>query len=466
MRGGGSRRALAVVLTAAVAVTAASCGRTGGMTEVGGEAVGSGPAPAAPTAADFAELKNVCQPGPGGGDTAQGVTGEEIRVGVMTDFGFTQNREFLDAADVFTSWCNDAGGINGRKLVANARDAKVFEYRQRILESCREDFFLVGGGAGLDGSGVKDRLRCLLPEIPGQTVSMENGGADLQVDPLGYNHRIGAQSSYFRWLVNEGFPQSIGAVGLIYGDVGIAKILAEQFGETLEGAGARVVYRDAYPATGVSDWTPYAQKIKSAGVKGLSFVGDVPQLAKLEQALSDVGYSVTWLDANSNAYNRQLIELAGANLDRQPTFANPAVFPLERAPENPPTQQLLDLFHKYKPDADVTKPVVNAWSAWLLFATSARDCGADVTRRCVYDKARSHDEWTGAGLHIPTELNDPDSGRICFNVERASSSGWTSADFAPNEGPYRCGDEPFRFKGDYGEAKTLADVGKSLDELK
>lgn len=117
-------------------------------------------------AADFGTLKNVCHSGTAKASTSQGVTNSEIKVGVFSDVGFTKNPEFVDAAKVFTSWCNDAGGINGRKLVPVTHDSKLVEVRQRMIEACRSDFALVGGGAALDGMGVKDRLNCLLPDFP------------------------------------------------------------------------------------------------------------------------------------------------------------------------------------------------------------------------------------------------------------------------------------------------------------
>jgi ABC-type branched-subunit amino acid transport system substrate-binding protein len=456
---------LACVLASSLVVGAASCGRTGGSgdTARGDDGGGGGPAL---TKADFQSLTNVCQPGDGGGDTAQGVTAKEIKVGVVTDFGFTQNREFINAAEAFTKWCNDAGGINGRKLGFNTRDAKLFEYRQRIVEACKQDFFLVGGGAAFDGSGTKDRLKCLLPEIPGQTVSLENRGSDLQVDPMAFPQSTGLYPGYFRWLVKEAHPESNNAVGLIVGDVGVTKILASQVKETFDALGSKVVYNDVYPPGGVPDWTPYAQAIKSAGAKGLVFFGDFKDLAKLEQSLTDVGATMSWIDANSNAYRKEFLDLVGANVGKQTNYADTSVYPLENAADNPATKQLVETIKKYVPEADITKPVVNAWSAWLLFATAARDCGAQLTRKCVYDKARAHATWDGAGLHQPTDLANPKSKTVCFNAEKATPSGWQPADFKPNNGAYRCGDETFEFKGDYPKPVTLADVGKSPDDLK
>ena len=96
-------------------------------------------------------------------------------MGTVADPGFAGrpglDQELHDAATVFTKWCNDAGGIAGRKIKVDLLDAKLTEYRQRILEACGQDFSLVGGGAVFDDAGQKDRLDCLLPDIAGYVVS-------------------------------------------------------------------------------------------------------------------------------------------------------------------------------------------------------------------------------------------------------------------------------------------------------
>ena len=93
--------------------------------------------------------------------TDQGVTDTEIAVGTMADPGNTiipgLNQELFDAADAFVGWCNDAGGILGRKIVLNKRDAKLMEAAPRTVEACQSDFMLVGNGAALDDTTVKAR---------------------------------------------------------------------------------------------------------------------------------------------------------------------------------------------------------------------------------------------------------------------------------------------------------------------
>jgi ABC-type branched-subunit amino acid transport system substrate-binding protein len=445
---------------AAVALLAAGCGRSGSNSEE------EGSAKAASVTGDFGDLKSVCGSGKASSASAQGVTAKEIKVGVFSDVGFTKNQEYLNTAKVFTSWCNEAGGINGRKVVADIRDTKMMEVRQRMLESCREDFVLAGGSAALDGMGTKDRLSCLLPEFPAQSSMTTANGSDLQLNTTGGPDYF-RYTGYYKWLLKEAYPSSAGSVGIISGDSPVTKPMAAYFAEALKAGGATVTYSELYPAQGVSDWTPYAQAIKSKKVKGLIFLGDFTQLAKLEQVLTGINYKLDWIKTNNNAYGPAFIQLAGKSLSYQNNLADlSGVYPLENASSNPATKQLQDLFSKYAPKAQVTLPSVRAFQSWLLFAKSAASCGDALTRKCVYEAARKESAWTGGGLIAPVDLTKPDLPLTCFNVEKATPTGWQPADFKPDKGAYRCDVPAYKLTGNYGKPLTLADVGKSMSDLK
>lgn len=455
-------RRLLIGAVTAVAVLLAGCSTR---SDDDTQAAASAPASEGSTAAraDFGTLRNVCGPGTAGPSKVQGVTDKEIQVGVMSDVGFTKKTEFPDAAEVFTSWCNDAGGVNGRKLVPVTHDTRLTQVRPAVLQACESDFALVGGGSALDGLGVQDRLKCLLPDFPAQTTQAI--GSDLQVLAGGVASGYFTHSGYFTWLLKEKYPDSAQDVGVIVGDSPVSKVLAEQFKESIAGLGGTISYSDLYPATGVSDWTPYAQSIKSKGVKGLVMLGDFASLAKLEQSLTDIDYSPDWIDANSNAYGPAFPRLAGPALAAQHNYAElSGIAPLESAASVPALQQVIDLFEKYAPDKQVTYPVLRAFSAWTLFATAARDC-PELTRGCVYENAAAQTGWTGGGLQAPADLSTKDQPLKCYSIVEATAKGWRAADFKPDNGPYRCDAPAYRYKGDYGKPATLADVGKSMADV-
>ena len=446
------------VLTAAALLATAACGRD----DSGGEEK----APSAAAPADFGSLKNVCGPGKPTGSPAQGVTPTEVEVGVFTDQGFDKRPDYTSAAKVFTSWCNEAGGINGRKLVANTRDSKVMEVRQRMIESCREDFFIVGGGSALDGLGVKDRLNCLLPTFPAAVTQAESNGSDLQISQWG-GSSYSRYAGYFTWLIKEAYPSSASAVGSVVGDSPVTKVLAEQIKETFEGVGGKFTYNGLYPVAGVADWTPYAQAIKNKNIKGLVFYGNLSDLAKLELALTNIGYKLDWIDANTYSYGPAFLQLAGKAIGFQNNLADlGGVHPLETASQNPATQQLIDLFKKYAPDAQVSLAAVRSFAAFLLFAKAASSCGDGLTRKCVYEAGLKETSWDAGGLMAPIDLSKKDAPMECFNVEQATPEGWKPADFKPDKGAYRCGAPAYKLTKTYVKPVTLADVGKTLADLK
>jgi Periplasmic binding protein len=454
---------LVITVMASVLLVAGCSDRGGGATE---ETEAGGSTAAQSVSSSFGDLSDVCQDGDAKGSPTQGVTEDEIQVGVFSDVGFTKNPEFVAAAEIFTSWCNENGGINGRKIVANTRDTKLMDVRKQMIESCANDFALVGGGAGLDGLGVKERLTCGLPTFTAQVAQVGAAGADLEIsaDPsltAGYDPYYAFRS----WLIDDAYPESKNAVGIINGDSPVTKVMGQQAVEAVEAAGGTFVYNDLYPAMGVSDWTPYAQTLKSKGVKGLIWYGEYRQLAKLESVLTSMEYKLDWIDTNNSAYGEEFIGLLGTSAEAQNNYLDLG----GNAPLNsdaPAIKELLALQAKYAPDSLLTLPAIRAMSSWLLFAKAAASCGDDLTRTCVYEAARSETAWTGGGLHVPHNIAEPIPPSPCFNIEVARPGGWQAADFGPDvDGLYRCDIPPFPYTSDFGQPMTLADVGKSMSDI-
>ena len=286
---------------------------------------------------------------------------------------------------------------------------------------------------------------------------------------------IASQSTYahydpyngFRqWLTKEAYPESAGAVGIINGDAPVTKILGDKAVESLRAMGAEVIYNELYPVGGVTDWTPYAQAIKSSGVRGLIFYGEDGPAAKLEQKLTSMGYQLDWIDPNNNAFHPDFIDLLGRSAGFQNNVVDlGGVLPPQLADDSPAMRQLQDLYEQYAPDAVISLPAVRAFSSWLLFAKAATSCGSDLTRTCVVQAAMRETAWDGGGLHSANDLSDPDDPPSCFNVVQATPDGWQAADFGANAGPLRCGAPAYRYTGDYGEPMTLADVGKTMADV-
>ena len=465
-------RSRLIVLTACLAMLAAACGRSDGSTAVKPDTTPSNPATSSSTSGkdtNFGALKDVCTTGTPSGSPSTGVTSTEVRVATFSDSGFVGrpglNQELFDTADVFAAWCNDRGGINGRTIVVDKRDVALTNVKARMTESCVDDFALVGGGATFDQDGVDTRLRCLLPDFAGFVVSAPARGADLLVQPLP-NSLKSLQIGTLNYLTTR-FPAATKKVGVLTGDLATTKAVADQNAEGAKAIGWNIVYNDLYPVAGLADWTPFAQKLKDSGVKGLIWVGEPEGLALLLHSLKDIGYSLDFVRVDANHYDQKLIDLGTDALDGNNVFIQSSFSPFEDAKPSNATGQYLQAFQDYLPTGkDRAYLGLQAWSAWLLFATVAKSCGNDLTRRCVYNAAKKITAWTGGGLHAATNPGQGVSSG-CNLVEVATPKGFRLAPGQkPNDGIYQCSPKNVhRLTGDYGKGITLADVGESIDHL-
>ncbi len=465
---------VAVGLLASLSLLAGACTRSDDAVETGGSpgtepsGGGSTTAPEGGSGAgDFGDLEAVCGPGDAAGATAQGVTDDSIQVGTISDPGFVGraglNQELFDAAEVFAAWCNEAGGINGRTLEVVERDAKLTEYKQRITEACQDDFMLVGGGGVFDDTGQDERLGCVLPEIPGYQVSAKARGSELAAPPLP-SALDETPVAVFQYL-EERYPDSVEDVGFITGNVASTVLVDKQNQEAVKSLGWKVTYQSQYNSGGESSWTPFAQALQNEGAKGLVYTGEPENMSKLLQAIDDIDYELDWAVVGANHLDAKFIDLGGSAV--HDVFMYSAVVPFFQADENPATKQYEELFAQYLPDGKSDALLgINAFSAFLLFATAVKSCGSDVTRTCVFEAAQGTTAWTGGGLHAET---DPSSGQAsrCGIVVEATAEGFeVPDDFERNEGLFRCADDSIvALEGDYGEGATLESVGKSMDDL-
>src|SRR6202050_1199936 len=158
----------------------------------------------------------VCEPGPGGASTVRGVSSKTINIAVFNDASNTVipglEAEFPQQAQAFADWCNAAGGINGRKIVIDNRDAALFNAAQQATAACQSDFMAVGGGMALDQPSVPVREKCGLGQISGYVVSDASELASDQVDPSGANTNS-ITSGWFGALA-KAYPQAVKKAGM------------------------------------------------------------------------------------------------------------------------------------------------------------------------------------------------------------------------------------------------------------
>lgn len=422
---------------------------------------------------DFGSLKEVCGPGPGGNTgSGIGITPAGISLGTISDPGSSirpgLNQEIFDASDVFVSWCNSLGGINGHQIKLDKLDAQLFQHKQRILEACNNDFALVGGGGVFDDQGQEDRVKCLLPQFPAFLTNEAARNSDLTVQavPTPSNAINVGTLKYLR----KKFPTDT-KVGVLTGSVPSLISTAAQLKEAVEtDMGMDTVYNQQYNSTGEATWVPFAQALKQSGAQALIFLGEPSDFAKLVQALDLVNFKMGWIYPSANVYDQQLMTLGGSALSN--VYVSALIAPFESAGDGTlhgtAMKDYLALFQQYLPNGNSKALLgVNSFSAWLLFAQAAKSCGATVTRKCVYESAKKITQFSAGGLTAPANPGAALASECSLTIQATPEGFKTMTDGANTDGALFCSPTNVVKVSSTSDvhAPKLADFNKTVADL-
>ena len=287
----------------------------------------------------FRSADKVCAPGPGTGGSGRGISGKTIKIGVMADPGSTAapglGQEFFDVADAFAKWCNAAGGINGRTIVVDKHDAKLFNVASEIIKACQTDFMLVGGGNGLDAPGAAPRVACKLGQIPGYVVSPQASNAGYQVTPV-----VSTPDKYpvgVLRLLEEKYPDSKPAMGIAGSALASLTPQGLRAQEAWEQMGGKVSAVQPRPAL-VDNYSSWMQQFKSVGAKG-DFEITATNLQPILTAVNDTGFKPSFILFGQSVYNPKSVQAAKSVGTFPPSYINLTNLPWEVADQYPVVQQ-------------------------------------------------------------------------------------------------------------------------------
>jgi ABC-type branched-subunit amino acid transport system substrate-binding protein len=425
--------AIAAMLVLAACGSHASSTKTTGA--AGSTAASGSSSSAAASAGSFGTLGEVCGAGSAKGATDVGITDTNIQVGTIADVGWSVAPGLLqpifDAADTFVGWCNAAGGINGRKLTLDKRDSAYSNYLPQVKASCPVDVALVGSMGILDDTGADAWVACGMPNFTAATVGSKAATAKLMypMTPIPDDQQtIGG----FHLLFDQ-TPAWKTAVGTLYSNGAAGDREQHTYNQAIESLGAKIVYTAEYTPT-TTNWAPYVQAMKDAGVKFL-FLNDTETVtAGIEQAMATAGWYPEIQISPSQLYDSAALALAGKNAKNYYTYI--PTTPFEAADTVPAVKQYLGLLAQYAPKANKTFFGATAFSAWLLFASAVKSCGSNVTRNCISDYVVKQTAWTGGGLQGKI---DPAGNKAseCFIVMKMDTDKFVQA-YPAKLGEYDC----------------------------
>ncbi len=426
-------RHIAKVATATLAITVlTACGSDR-------SAETSGGADDSKSASDtFGDMDSPCGKGDASGATDQGVTDDSITIGYGDDRGFVSapglSQEVGDAATAMIAWCNEQGGINGRKLVGNQYDAAISNTVQVIKKSCASDFMLVANGFANDFAGDPVRVKCGLPQVPAFTVGPNASMGKLKVEPMPYP--VDYYNTAGLKLAIDTVPEIAESFTITGTDAPATLVSNIKVGAAMGVLGHEP--KDCgvtIHMAGDASYAPLAKKMKDCGVASyFTAYTPSPQIFGLMQALPQGGNGLPAF-AESQWYGQVGAEWNGQTGAAENLVVPLFVQPIENADVNDAVADYKKIVEKSGGKTGMTGEF--AASAFLMWAQAAKDCGSELTRDCVMDKLHDVREWTAGGLQAPTDpgRNMPSK---CAMLMQLKGDEWSQVN-PEKRGEFSCG---------------------------
>jgi ABC-type branched-subunit amino acid transport system substrate-binding protein len=400
-----SSRKLSTVLIA-IALVVAACGGSHG-NAAPTPTTGGPSTTAAPPVVKFGTLDSPCGPGKATGATAKGVTNTSITIGFGDDAGYAAapglDKEMSDAMRPMIKWCNAQGGINGRKVVGKYYDAAVLQVGQAITQACNDKvFMLVGQGWALDSNQEQTRIQCQLSTIPGYSVATAfASGSGMQQPIPNPGDQEGLSSAY---EIAKLFPDAVKKAAFAFAEFPATRETRDKAAAGYPKAGWKFLNCDqVYNIQGESDWKPFASNLKACGVEAVVWVGSPdPNLENFLNASKQVGFAPKAWATDPNQYTAAFAKWNGQNGGAgDNVYTRMTGVPFEFANQVPVVKQYMSLVAASHGSIGLLGE--QSASSFLLWATGVKSCGSNVTAKCVLDSAAQQKNWTGGGLHVPTD---------------------------------------------------------------
>jgi hypothetical protein len=468
---------ITLVLLAVMSLLLAACGASGdgneGADEEGGNATETTEAGGSGTT-EFGTLESPCGEDIDGtkvtvkADEA-GKGADKLYLGVRNDRGSTIRpgllAEMYDASVAFAAWCNEQGGIGGLPIEVVDLDGKLLEVETAMATACTGVFAMVGGGNAQDtlmfsGKDGSDFHKCKLIDFAGFAVSTELTEANGVVQALP-NPAYSKPDQFHRDLV-ELYPEEMKKTTIVWGQLDSLRANRDQMiavGETVEGFGS--IDPIAYDAIGAQDYNILAQQVKDSGATAVGFIGEPSNFSRLSQKLKEQDWEGV-LFADANQYDDLALTTSGPEAV-EGIKVRVAFHPFEEAGDWPATEQLVEILEEHGPSNVKIASLSNqSFSAWLLFATAAKQCaeesGGELSRDCVMEAGLSIEDWDAGGLHATSHPGEK-QGPECAMIVTVENGTWKRLHPAEVDGDdddgegFSCG-EIVEIEGDFGEGNV------------
>ena len=382
-----------------------------------------------------------------------GVTKDAIKIAVISDKSGqikVPTASIEESMQAFVDFCNDFGGINGRKLELTKIDSKLFQQLEATNQACSDNVFaIVGSGSVTDNQGAQAMVDCKLIEVPAYTATAGKAMSDRLVQPLPNptdRYNIGGAL-----YVAKEHPKAIKKAAILWGDIDTAAIQAKRVKEAYEKAGFKFIYEKATSVIQES-YAAEAKAMKDKGVEYINFVNTTQEAVKLLKDMKTQGFDPEVKEFGQQYYDPELLS-AGAAAEGSIIQLN--TVPFEEEKDSPALAAYLAAYGKVGSKIKPTSLGVQAFSAGLLFATAVKAAGDDLTRDNVLAELHKIKKWDGGGLHM---MSDPGDNAVadCVMYSEVKDGKFVRL-FPKKVATFQCDAKkyPIDLEGDYGQGAKV-----------
>ena len=410
--------------------TGTSAGDTGSGGDSGTAAGGDAPVGEGKTAADGGVKAGSCD----GFKNSTGITDESITIANIADIsgpvpGLFQAAQ--DATKAFVTYYNQSNpeGICGRSLTLSALDTRSDSGgdQQAYTRACDEAFAAVGSVSSQDQGGAATAEGCGLPDMRAFTVTPQRAGCVTCFSAYSLKPNLIPQANLDYWIKQE--PEATDAIGVYYVNVPAAEVNAKSIAAGWEKRGATVKKVQGID-TSEFNYAPYAQQMKSEGIKLVMYYGPYQFTIRLQEAMQQQGVDAIFL-TDPTVYDERYVEQGGDAVDGTYVYSVIQRFDDTKIPEMVLYRQWLE---RVAPGSVPNYYGLFAWSAARLFVQKATELGGKLSRPALVDAIKGVKGWTSNGIHAPMQVGAKETPG-CIKMLQLDGDSWSQV----SPGDFMCG---------------------------
>jgi ABC-type branched-subunit amino acid transport system substrate-binding protein len=352
-----------------------------------------------------------------------GITAKTISIGNSSDISGPVPGLFSSAQQAtkaYVAYFNATSDICGRKLQLDTYDSRTDggADQQAYQKICAADFAAVGSMSAFDSGGAPTAQQCGLPDIRTAAVTHERNACTtcFGVQAANTNEFENAVPDFFV----KNYHDASQHAAFLYLNAGAAAQNAATQIAAEKQRGMKFLYTAGIDVSEFN-YGPYVQKMKSAGVKWVQFLGSYQSFVRLAQAMQQAAFKPQVMLGDPTIYDPGFVQSGGSAVDGAMAFID--FLPFEDAASSKEMQTYLQWLQQVAPGAQPTFFGLFAWSAARLFVQEATQLGGKLTRASLVQAMKGVTAWTDNGLHAAQPVG-PKHNAQCWRFLQLKSGHW------------------------------------------